>query len=59
MKVAKQMLHSFTNDIIINSHLITQKITEFLQKFNLPLSLINVEEIYIESSLFLLYSFSD
>lgn len=48
----------FINEILNNLNSVPLKVNQFLSTFNLPAALLNVHQIYIESALFILYSFT-
>lgn len=52
------MLMQFINDILNYLTSVPLKVNQFLSTFNLPSALLNVHQIYIESALFILYSFT-
>jgi hypothetical protein len=53
------MLIQFINDILTNLGSISGKVSQFLVAYKMPQVVLSIHQIYIESALFILYSFTE
>jgi hypothetical protein len=53
------MLIQYIQEILTNLTIINGKVSQFLNTYHLPNNVLSVPQIYVESALLILYSFTD
>jgi hypothetical protein len=58
-KKCKKMLQQYVQEVITSPTILPNKVSQFLNAHSLPATLLAIPDLYIESALLILYSFTD